>query len=324
MPMRDGGGSFKIENPDDGTPIKDMISLKDRLLFITEKCTYELRTADQIDPQRLNPNLPHNVQRKLFDLGIHSEALTKTFLQASMLFKEGFLPLDVLAAQRLALEALTEFDAMDRTMKEFKGMEKSAIERAEKGNSQQRSVSLPSIGGVDTHCKTFAQKAHYFSRAMLSLAHLFIPDATNWDRLQEIITIKFGQNDNFSRLLAEAIPNLKMVLHLRDALEHQNKGVTVRDFTMEQDGSIAPPTVELHFRKSVLPRCSVVSLMEGLIVALPVYFEMMIVHLSSKFALPVAGRPIFVDLLPETFQQARFVRFGYWARMPDGQAMPFG
>jgi hypothetical protein len=324
MAMRDGGGSFKIENPDDGTSIKEMISLEDRLIMITEKCTYEMRTADQIDPDRLNPNLPHNVQRKLFDLGIRSEALVKTFLQANMLCKKGCVPLDVLTAQRLALEALTEFDAMDRTAKEFKNLEASAIERADKGNSQQRSISLPSISGVDTHCKTFSQKAHFFSRALLSLVQLFIPDASNWDKLQEIVTIKFGENDNFSKLLAEAVPSLKMVLHLRDALEHQNKGVSVRDCTMEPDGSIARPTVELHFRKSVLPRCSVVSLMDDLTVALPIYFEMMLVHLSSKFALPVAGLPLHVDLLPENFQEARYVRFGYWTRMPDGRVLPFG
>jgi len=117
---------------------------------------------------------------------------------------------------------------------------------------------------------------------------------------------------------------LKLVLNLRDALEHQNECVVVRDFAMEPDSTIAPPTIELNFRKSVLPRTSVSSLMDGLITALPVYFEMMIVHLSSKFAQPVAGLPLFVDQLPDNFQQSRFVRFGYWARMPNGQVMPFG
>jgi hypothetical protein len=324
MLQRDRGGSFAIDNPDDGSPIKEMISLKDRLLIITEKCTYELQTADQIDPQRSNPRLPHNVQRRLFDLGIGSEALAKVFLQTTMLCKEGHLPLDVLKAQRLALEALTEFAAMDHTAKAFKEIEKAGIERAEKGNVQRGSLALPTIGGVDAHCKTFAQKAHFFGRAMLSVARLFYPKASNWDKLQEIVTTEFGPGDQFSKLLADVIPNLKMVLNLRDALEHQMQGVCVKDFTLEKNGNIAPPTVELNFRKSVLPRCSVVSLMDGLIVALPVYFEMMIVHLSSKFVLPVAGLPLSVALLPDTFQQAKHVRFGYWAQTPDGRALPFG
>lgn len=94
---------------------------------------------------------------------------------------------------------------------------------------------------------------------------------------------------------------MKLVLNLRDALEHQNECVVVRDFAMEPDSTIAPPTIELNFRKSVLPRTSVSSLMDGLITALPVYFEMMIVHLSSKFAQPVAGRHFSLISFPTTF-----------------------
>jgi hypothetical protein len=63
--------------------------------------------------------------------------------------------------------------------------------------------------------------------------------------------------------------------------------------------------------------------MEKLITALPIYFEMIIVHLSSKFAQPVSGLPVFVDLLPDNYQQAQFIRFGYCAWMGD-QKVPFG
>src|SRR3954452_22744451 len=88
MPMRDAAGSFELNNPDDGPPIKEMFSLKDRLLLITEKGTYEVQLADQIDPKRVNPNFPHNVQRKIFDHGISSQALSKILLQARVLFKK--------------------------------------------------------------------------------------------------------------------------------------------------------------------------------------------------------------------------------------------
>ena len=324
MPMRDGAGSFDLDNPDDGTPIKEMISLSDRLFLITEKCTYEVQLADQIDPNRTNPSLPHNVRRKLFDYGVRSEPLVKTFLQSDMLFKQNHLAIDRDVALKLAIEAVHEFDAMEKVMKGFVALETGAIEAAEKAKHQPRSIALPSIGGIDSYCKTFTQKAHHFDRALLSIVRLLLPAATNWDKLHEIVRSKFGKADPFDKLLADAIPNLKLVLNLRDALEHQNKGATVRDFSMEPDGSIAPPTVELNFRKSILPRCSVSSLMDGLIAALPIYFEMMIVHLSSKFVRSVGGLPLFVDLLPDTFQATKYVRFGYYAKMPDGQMLPFG
>jgi len=157
----------------------------------------------------------------------------------------------------------------------------------------------------------------------LSIARLFLPGTSNWDDVKGFVDRKYGTESAFAKLLAEVTPNLKMVLNLRDALEHQNKGVTVRDFAMEPDGSIAPSTVELNFRKSVLPRSSVSSLMEELMGSLPIYFEMVIVHLSSTFAQPVGGVSSFVDVLPDNYQQAQFVRFGYFAWMGD-QKVPFG
>ncbi|WP_155524411.1 hypothetical protein [Burkholderia sp. PAMC 28687] len=37
MPIRDAGGRFTLNNPDDGTPMKEMFKLDDGLLMITEK-----------------------------------------------------------------------------------------------------------------------------------------------------------------------------------------------------------------------------------------------------------------------------------------------
>ena len=323
MPMRDGAGSFSLDDPDDGTPIKEMFSLKDRLLLITEKCTYEVTLADQIDPDRTNPKLPHNVRRKIHNYGVGSEALCKILLQSKALFKEHCLPIDIAAAQKYALDALKEFEALDQAATAFKELENAAMDAAERNNKQPRSIALPSIGNLEPHCKSFSQKAHHFNKALLSVVRLFLPDATNWDDFQEIVRAKFGADGNFSKLLTEAVPNLKLVLNLRDAIEHQNnKAVTMRDFAMEPDGLIAPPTIQLNFRKSVLERTSISHLMESLVMGLPIYFEMITVHLSACFAQPVFGVRTFVDLLPDDFQKARHVRFGYciWA---GDQKLPF-
>jgi hypothetical protein len=115
-----------------------------------------------------------------------------------------------------------------------------------------------------------------------------------------------------------------MVLNLRDCLEHHNEDAVVRDFAMEKDGTISPPTIELKFRESVIPRSSVSSLMDRFINALLVFFETLIVHLCAKSVQPASGLPLDVAELPNSFQRARHVRFGYVARMPDGRVLPFG
>jgi hypothetical protein len=105
MPQRDAAGRFEINNPDDGTPIKEMFALGGALLFITEKCTYRMQVADQIDPERKNPALPHNVTQKIFDHGISSEILCNTLLLARVMFRKEMLKIDIDRAMQLAFDA---------------------------------------------------------------------------------------------------------------------------------------------------------------------------------------------------------------------------
>src|SRR5208282_1577821 len=91
---RDFGGTFRLHNPDDGSAIREAIPLGDRLLMISDKCTYAIKVADQIDPARTNPALPHNVQQKLFDYSANSELVCRSFLQAWRLFRDGFQTID--------------------------------------------------------------------------------------------------------------------------------------------------------------------------------------------------------------------------------------
>src|SRR5271167_3014051 len=92
---RDSGGAFTIDNPDDGTPIREMFALGDGLLILSEQCTYRIQMADQIDPERINPSLPHNFQQKLFDHGTKSILLCKTLLQAKTMFRKEFQTIDI-------------------------------------------------------------------------------------------------------------------------------------------------------------------------------------------------------------------------------------
>jgi hypothetical protein len=223
MPTRDAGGSFELDNPNDGTPIKEMLSLNERLLLITEKCTYEVKLADQIDPKRTNPNLPHNVRRKLFDHGTNSELLCNILLLAKVMFRKEFQPqLDIASAMARALDALAEIVSMDQVAKEFNAAQNAAIEKVALVKQQARSFELPSLGNVDGTCKTFTQKAHHFGGALLKIVRLFYPAAGNWDKLQEIVEARYGKDDPICAVVAETKPVLLLVLNARDSLEHHN------------------------------------------------------------------------------------------------------
>jgi hypothetical protein len=100
---RDAGGSFTLNNPDDKTPIREMVPLGKFLYLVTEKCTYRVQMADQVDPERTNPALPNVFQQKVFDVGTESELFRRTFMQAKVLFRKEFLSIDVENAMELTL-----------------------------------------------------------------------------------------------------------------------------------------------------------------------------------------------------------------------------
>jgi len=327
MHIRDAAGSFTLNNPDDGTPIKEMLSLGKDLILITEKCTYRATLADQVDPERKNPGLARLFQQKFLDVGTGSPLLCRTLMQAKVLFRKDFLSIEVDRAMGLTLEALAELAALHDVRENFSAAEHAAIEKADGNPSSDASQTVPSVNNVQSQCKTFAQKADHFVVKLMELVRLFYPEQRgnkNWDDFQALAKRLYGDSDPFCEVLDIAVPVLKLVRNTRDCLEHHRPEVTTRDFEPEPDGRIAPPTIELDFRGSTLPRCRISSFMAQVENHLLDTFEMFAAHMSSKQAKPFAGMHMGVGLLPENVQASWHVRFAFGMYDPDGRFIPCG
>jgi hypothetical protein len=323
---RDSGGSFTLNNPDDGTPIKEMLPLGKYLYVITEKCSYRVQMADQVDPERKNTALPPVFQQKLFELGTDSELLRRTLIQARVLFRKEFLCIDRDKAIELTLEALAELAALHEVCENFASSEQAAINKLEASPSKDRSQTVPSAGNVQTQCKAFAQKADHFAVKLMEIVRLFYLEqkGKNWDDLQAMAKSRYGDSDPFCQVMNIAVPVLKLVRNTRDCLEHHLPGVGVRDFEPEHDGRIAVPTIEVNFRGSSLERTSISSFMSHVAKHLLDTFEMLVVHMSSKHMKPFAGMPMEVGPVPEDVQSAWHVRFAYGMYDQTGRFVPCG
>jgi len=326
LPIRDLGGSFQINNPDDGTPIREMFSLGISLLMITDKCTYKMQLADQIDPERKNPKLPPNFQQKLFDHGIKSELICHTLLHAKTMFRKEFQTIDTDKARHLSFDAVSDLIAMDEAAQAFSASEQSAIEKVQSLERKDLSLTIPTVGNVRADCKTFFQKAHHFTLSLLEIVRLFYPEMKkkDWDDLLELVKSKYGESDYFYKVLEIEVPRLKLIYATRNCLDHQNvKGVITRDFELQADGTIMPPTIEVNRDGNVLDRSSISLLMEFLTTTLLDAFEMITLHMCSKNIQPFAGLPMTIALLSEEYQKAWYVRFAYGSYY-QGQFVPCG
>jgi len=327
IPVRDSGGSFTINNPDDGTPIKEMVTLGDGLLMITEKCTYRLQVADQVDPKRENPALPPNFQQKLFDYGVKSELLCRTFLQAKVMFRKEFQTIDVEQAKQLALDALGALIAMDEDAKAFQQAEDAALEKAGGLPSLDLSMSLPSIGNVRDRCKEFVQKVDHFVSALLGIVRLFYPDMEKkkWTHLQEKVLSLFEEHDPFCKFINEAVPILKLMRDTRNCLEHINHaGVQVTDFALQADGKISAPSIAVDYDWSHQERCAVSGFMGGARTVLLDIFESLIIYMCDRNMTDFAGMRMHIGRLPQNVEDAWHVRYAYGSNWHDGQFIPCG
>jgi len=326
MPSRDSGGVCTLNDPDDATPIKKMFVLNDGLLLISEKSTYRLQMADQIDPDRKNPALPPNFQQKLFEYGTNSELLCRTLLQAEVMFRKEFQSVDIDRAMQLSFDALGDLVSMHETAQAFKSAEQVAIEKNERLERQDTSQTIPSVGNVRSYCKTFAQKADHFAFSLLAIVRLFYPEkAKNWDDFYELVKSRFGESDPFYKMLELTTPCLQFIRDARNCLEHPHlKGVETRDFELQPDGAIAFPSIEINFKKSARDRCAISSFMEETTKELLVSFEMIIVHMCSKNIQPLGPFSMSIGLLSEDQRKAWHVRFAYGTYCQDGQFVPCG
>jgi hypothetical protein len=326
---RDSAGKFRLQAGDDDTGISEMFVLNDALLLATSKGLYEVKTADQIDPERTNPSLPHNLQRRILSLGTESELVGRTLLTAKILFLEKFLPpsVDVKNAMSFTFEVLKDIIAMDVEANDFQSAEKHEIEKAASRSSEPGSFTLPSMTDVETRCKTFFQKADHVEQALWDIVRIFYPTfqaKCHFDKLLDLAQNQYGSNDDFTKFIGEALPCLLMIRNVRDCLDHRNaKGVILTNFFMRPDGTIDRPTIEVAFRGTKQPKVELALFLPAVVKSMLSVFETMIAFLCGKNPRAIAGLPIHVGFVTESRRRNKFVRYSFGAVM-NGEFVPIG
>jgi hypothetical protein len=151
---------------------------------------------------------------------------------------EEFQRIEIERAMQLSFDVLSELVAMDEAARAFKAAETAAIEKAQGLGSVDGSLALPAVGNVRTLCKTFAQKGDQAAGALLEIVGLFYGKC-NWDDFQKLIKGRYGETDNFYKVLECTVPFLQMIRNARNCLDHHNvSGATTYDFTLHADGQI--------------------------------------------------------------------------------------
>lgn len=325
--IRDAAGSFKLEMDSDDGGIAEMFPLNDGLLMVTRKGLYESKFADQIDPERVNPQIPPNLQRKILPVGTESELVGRTLLTAKGLFVQKFLPasVDAKKAMSLTFEALKDLVEMDRGCKDYQASEKAEIEKRASCRPTPGSFVLPSITDIEVRCKTFFQRGDHVQQALWDIVRVFYPSIRgkyHFEKLLELAEKEYGKADDFTNFIHEALPFILMVRNVRDCLDHRNaKGVVITNFMMRPDGKISRPGIEIEFRDTKQSKVDLAEFVPQVLESMLNVFEVMITYLCSKNPRRDGQLPIVVGTIPENLRRNKYVRYAFGTYL-NGLFMP--
>ena len=320
--MRNRGGHAEIGTSEDGA-IMSMENIGGRLIIIKERSVYEVLMADDIDPNRDNPNVPPSSQKLIIDLGTESEMFSRTFLTAQSLFKSAHLlpAIDIPSALWLTMELAQEIHVLDMETEEYIAAETKAAAEYEDRKNKRLDHAVPSIPDIKTRCKTIFQKADQAYQAQLALIRMFYPEfslQSYYSQFTDFVDSKYGAQDPFTKFMRETLPFILLVRHIRNCLDHRRTETDIKDFELQPDLSIISPTIEVNYLESKLPRVSLTQFLPSVSENLVAIFENIVAFLASKNLKGNRILPGEIRVIPEARRRNKYIKFAYWSPIGEG------
>lgn len=315
---------MEVGSPDEG-PVSGFVKFGDRLLIVKASAVYEIKMADTIDPERTNAAIP-NSQQRVLSIGSDSSLLGCTVLTADTLFRPEYLPdwFNRDAAMATTLLAARELIAMSDEYVRLKGEVEHILANIG-GAPLKQGFSIPAIVDLEPRYKTFLQRAHHFVKAAMDIARLFFgAKITHPDSLLTFAVQEYGEEDPFRRFLEEAVPTLRLIWHMRNAVEHAkaDERVVLTNFALKSDGTLELPTVELIHPKTAQPSVFAVDSLSQIVEVIPIIFEILVAYLCERHLVSGHFQVSLVELPAERRHQTN-VRFSYAMKI-GGQWAPVG
>jgi len=321
--LRDGAGSLEVKTPDDDSAITGMLTFNDSLYAVKERGVYEIKLADQIDPERKNIDVPNTIQQVL-PYGSAEPWVGAVLLTGHELLKKDVLnkSIDVDRAMSLVLEIAQNIASAKVIFNTFSDSQRIESEKYDLKIKQDRSVTLPSISGIENKCKEFLQKSDHALDSLWKIVKIFYPHVNKggWESLKKEVGSESTQVDNFAEALESMLPFLQFVRNSRNCVEHprDEHKITTNDFSINPDNQLLPPSIEVIHAKTPQPQVPVVDLMSHIVDSIVGIVGLMLAFLCNRQIQPIDGLPVQVHEFPINQRQTESVKYGYGVATENG------
>ncbi|PTR02198.1 hypothetical protein C8R30_10694 [Nitrosomonas nitrosa] len=326
--LRDGAVSLEVKTPDDDSAITGMITFGDRLFTVKEKGIYEIKLADQTDPERKNIHVPNAIQRVL-SYGSAEPWVGSVLLTGHELLKKEILKkeIDVDRAMSLVLEIAQNIASAKELLEAFSDSQRIEFEKYDLKIREDRSVILPSVTGITNKCKEFFQKSDHALDSLFKITKIFFSKVGkgHWEGLKKEVEAESPQIDNFGEVLANILPFLQLVRNARNCVEHPRteQKIITTDFDINPDNQLLPPLIEIIHPKTPQPQMPVVNLMSQIISTIVDIVELILAFLCNRRIRPITGFPVQVHEFPTSQRRTENVKYSYGIATKNN-IIPFG
>jgi uncharacterized protein YukE len=289
--IRESAGSAKI--PDGHGNIVSAKTIKDRIYFLAEHGLSSGVMADQIDPERTNPDIPFMVQRVELTYGVGHPFIQKTVCTPFELIDQTYIPthVDKDAMLTLAVEVATSLSSVMDVLRELQAHQD---ETKAKGQTGQLSAAyVPRTANLKGKVHQCVAALRDVAIAIQRMSQQFYPkEAQNeaWDqKLKPALIAQYGDKDGFLDLLTVLWKTIDGVSDHRNAMIHPDytKSLTVYDYELDPAGVFVAPTIEIVHPRSAVARRDVAQFLEGQVDDISYVYETLLAHTCSMNVRPL-------------------------------------
>ncbi len=262
---------------EDNSAIKEFLATSNTLYVIKEKGIYKTQLADDIDPKRTNPKVP-NLSQKVIAAGYDDEVIARVLLTAKYLFDENNAEIKPFVSALLegSLELAKHIIEMQKMISNLKGEILQKESKLLQEEQEINSFSLPSIPTLKTDLHNIFMKADKAKDEILSLYRLqLFPNTDKKPKLSDY-DIAINNIPNMDPGYVSSWNETKkfflLIRNIRNSSEHPKEGqqVILKDFSMNSDGSINLPLVEIEHKETpirLLPLVELLDFLQDMIVS---------------------------------------------------------
>ena len=301
---------------DDKSAAKYLLSTGSNIYAIKEMGVYKIQLTDDIDPSRINPDIP-NLNQQVLSAGCDNEIVAKILLTAQYLFDEHsstvkpfigslFESCIVLTRQMLELDARTTELAKEITDKEAAFADNPAA---------PNSVILPSIPSLEAKVHNILSTADKARDTFLAMCRSqFLPNADSKSKLADLESAIEQSLLGEPKLIAAWKGTAKyftLIRNARNASEHPKEGhrIVLSYFAMRPNGKVYPPLIDVQHQDTPIRTLHLSEFLEFIRNAMLVHAEDILAFIRVAFLMKENPFKECVIDFPEEERRHKFVRY---------------